>query len=69
MELCTRKRSLELLLEKKPELEDDIKEMLENKPTEFGILATQCYICDGHNYNCTEYKNNQEAKKQEKVTP
>jgi len=53
---CTRKKSLEYLLEKKPELEKDIKEMLEGKTNEFARLAVACYVCDGHNYNCEEYK-------------
>jgi hypothetical protein len=54
--ICIKKKGLEHLLEKKPELEERIIRALQGIPDEFGSLAYTCYVCDGNNYNCEYHK-------------
>lgn len=53
--MCTRKNCLEMIIEKKPELEELILRQLEAGAGGLRGSATMCYVCDGHNYNCPDY--------------
>jgi len=57
--ICTRKVLLELIIEKKPELETIILKNIELNPPKnyFSGNGVCCYICDGKNLNCIDYKN------------
>lgn len=63
-DLCQGKKLLEDLLRERPELDELLERAIERSyepRAKYAIVA--CYVCDGYNYNCPDYKNIKEVKK------
>lgn len=54
---CTRKTLLDLIIEKKPELEDIVLRQIESGEAKIYRTgnAASCYLCNGHNLCCPDY--------------
>jgi len=52
---CAHKESLEELMKKIPLIEGHVESSLDDT-VELNKNYVACYICDGYNYNCPDYK-------------